>query len=142
LVGLFHIPPTYTAQERQQEFHALQSLFDIVYDELGAPRDFRIPTVPTSTLTFSVGSGDFVYWQEHREVLAFTYGVRFARAGPGQVIIRLCRISSESEWQIRDIGFGLSTQAPDAKIRIQRIASQAARTLGLQKPRGVSHPKT
>jgi hypothetical protein len=83
-----------------------------------------------------------VYWQQHREVLAFTYAVRFTRAGPGQVIIRLFRISSESGWQIRDIAFGLSTQAPDAELRIQRIASQAAKLLGFQRPRGVSQPKT
>jgi hypothetical protein len=130
LISSFHLPPSYSAEEKQRERMTLRKSLQIVFSDFGVPRDVR-PGTEGVTLHVAFGSGDLKYWQAHSTFSHSTYDVRWSDGTAGQFIVVMCNVASK--WELRELRFGVRVSEPTAASKIKATTE---RLVGVLQPTG------
>jgi hypothetical protein len=138
LIQLFHIPPSYTPQQKEEEISGLSSGLGHLLSRFGPASE--VVAVRGAVVFYNVGagSGDQRYWQSlpGAKFQTHVFTARFENIGPGVLKIVTATTEPGAAPELRSFDVGLLAVRADAKAVV------AETYVGLMEAMGSSIPES
>lgn len=117
--NLFHYPSNYTPQELKKEHEVIIKTLKYFNTEFGNISNTRVDKTHKSFESVHIGSGDLPYWKKHPQAITLIYETVFSKEKEGYIAVCICKITDK--YEIRSVGYGLSTNKENTKKRMADI---------------------
>lgn len=130
--ALFHLPATYSVEERLRERWEAEEALRIIGEALGSPATVRLTTSPIPDVSgIDLTAADPIYWQtflgsHDPRFVGGIYEVEFTKAGTGYLSLYLFNVGHG--WELAEAKFALPSSRPGA-IELMTEISIALRDL-------------
>ena len=133
VVQLFHIPPSYSAAEKEEETSALTTSLTHLMGDFGALTDVRPVRGLALYYNVGAGSGDSKYWQSIGDLGSEThvFAAQFENLGRGYVKLVTVSLEGSSTAELRSVDFGLPVSRDDSKTVTATVFVRLLRKRGV-----------
>lgn len=115
-----HYPPTYTAEERDDDVASVSKLLRFLLDQFGEPGNLRTTAERHVFFRLGTSGGDVPYWESispypNRMVV---FQVDFAKLGPGFVMVEMISLDGGAPHVVKGVELGLPAEKSGSKEQI------------------------